>query len=259
LSISRAWDETRDIIGRDGKLFASVAGALMVLPGVVRDLTTPSAQPGHLPAPGAWVAVWLVTILVGLVGQLAIARLALAHRTSVGEAIGHSARRMPMYLLAQLIWVLPFAIGAVLLAGPVEQKSGPAALAFLAGFVLFVFVSIRMLLTAPIAVEEPALPHEIVKRSWKLSAGNWWRLFGFFLLFVIGAAIAILATLAVAGLLVKAILGELEPFSVAALLVSLASQIVMAGVYVLLMAMLARIYVQLSGNAPQASVPSSGT
>ena len=256
LSISRAWDETRSILARDGKLFVTVAAALLVLPGVVRDLSTPPAQPGHFPEPGAWMAVWLITILIGIVGQLALARLALANRTSVGEAIGHAGRRMPNYFLAQLIWVAPFACAMVALAGPVQQKSGPAALAILLGFALFVFVSIRLVLTPPVATQEAVGPLAIIRRSWDLTAGNWWRLFGFLVIFIIGAGILVLATMAIVGVLVKSILGDFEPLTPGALILSLAEQIVMAGAYVVLMAMIARLYAQAAGA--EASVPSSG-
>lgn len=257
LSISRAWDESRDILARDGKLFATVAAALLVLPGVVRDLATPAAQPGHLPAPGAWMVVWLITILVGIVGQLALARLALADRTTVGAAIGHAGRRMPIYFLAQLIWVAPFALAMVALAGPVQEKSAPAALAILVGFALFVFLSIRLVLTPPVATQEVIGPLAIISRSWGITKGNWWRLFGFLVIFIIGAGILVLATLAIVGVLVRSILGDFQPLTPGALLLSLAEQIVIAGAYVVLMAMLARLYVQATGA--EASVPSSGT
>lgn len=257
LSISRAWDESRRILARDGKLFASVAAALLVLPGVVRDLSTPPAQPGHFPEPGAWMAVWLVTILVGIVGQLALARLALADRTTVGEAIGHAGRRMPTYFLAQVIWVAPFALAMVALAGPVQEKSGPAALAILVGFALFVFLSIRLVLTPPVATQEAVGPLAIIKRSWDLTSGNWWRLFGFLVIFIIGAGILVLATIAIVGVIVKMIFGDFEPLTAGALLLSLAEQIVISGAYVIMMTMLARLYVQAAGA--EASVPSSGT
>lgn len=145
----------------------------------------------------------------------------------------------------------------VALAGPVQQKSGPAALAILLGFALFVFVSIRLLLTPPVATQEAAGPLAIIRRSWDLTSGSWWRLFGFLVIFVIGAGILVLATIAIVGVLVKSILGDIQPLTPSALILSLAEQIVMAGAYVVLMAMIARLYVQATGA--ETSVPSSGT
>ena len=52
LSISRAWDESRGVLGRDGALLATVAVALLVLPGIVSDLVSPEAPQGPLPVRG---------------------------------------------------------------------------------------------------------------------------------------------------------------------------------------------------------------
>ena len=210
-----------------------------------------------MPPPGAWMIVWLITVLVAIVGQIALTRLALANRSTVGDAISHAARRTPVYFAGQLIWLIPFAIGLLLVMPGVQHKSGPASLAFLIGFCFFVYISIRMLLTAVVASQEAVGPVALLQRSWNLTAGSWLRLFGFFVLFVIGAGILMLATLTVVGLLVKAISGDLEPFSLGALLVSLATQIVLAAVYVVLMAMVARLYAQAAGGEP--AVPSTGT
>jgi len=45
LSISRAWDETREIFRRDGGLLVSVALALIVLPAIVVGIVAPP-EPG---------------------------------------------------------------------------------------------------------------------------------------------------------------------------------------------------------------------
>jgi membrane-anchored glycerophosphoryl diester phosphodiesterase (GDPDase) len=164
---------------------------------------------------------------------------------------------MPTYFLAQLVWVAPFALAMVALSGPVQEKSGPAALALLLGFALFIFLSIRLALTPPVATQEAIGPLAIIRRSWDLTSGNWWRLFGFLVVFVIGAGILVLATIAIVGVLVKSIFGDFQPLTPGALILSLAEQIVIAGAYVVMMAMLSRLYVQATGA--EASVPSSGT
>ncbi|MFL6842219.1 MAG: hypothetical protein ACJ8D2_07225, partial [Sphingomicrobium sp.] len=89
LSVSKAWDETRGIFVRDGSLLTAVALALLVLPQIIVGLVT---VPGAGAATPAGRLVWLVAALVGVVGQIAIVRLALGH-TTVGDAIGHGARR----------------------------------------------------------------------------------------------------------------------------------------------------------------------
>ena len=59
----------------------------------------------------------MIALLIALVGQLAVIRLAIGSGLTVGEAIRHGARRAPAYLAATLMWVLPILVVAVLLAG----------------------------------------------------------------------------------------------------------------------------------------------
>ena len=89
LSISKAWDETRETLKRDGGLLVTIALALMVLPGIVRELVTPAAPAGQLPKVGYWVIVAVIALIIALAGQLAVIRLAIGSRLTVGEAIGH--------------------------------------------------------------------------------------------------------------------------------------------------------------------------
>ena len=75
LSLSQAWDETKAIIMRDGRLFASVALALVALPAAIEGLVSPRGMDASAPW---WVdAVMIVASLIALAGQLALIRLAL--------------------------------------------------------------------------------------------------------------------------------------------------------------------------------------
>jgi hypothetical protein len=261
LSISSAWDETRAVLRADGKLLTIVALALLVLPGTVSELVTPPVPQGQLPEPGPWLAVFIVAVLVAIVGQLAIVTLALGDRLSVGQAIGHGARRMPIYFVAQLIWALPFAAVLIMLLPHIAPPNPrpAAALLFILCFFVFLFIAVRMLLLAPISSADRIGPIAMIGRSWQLTSGSWWRLFGFLLLFLIAAGILILATAAIFGLVAQALPGKMEPFTIGALLVALATQIVQAGIYVVLMVMLARMYLQAGSPRAEPSVPSSGT
>lgn len=261
LSISRAWDETKATLRRDGRLFVVVALALFVLPGVIAELITPAAPSGQMPAAGAWTLLSVLALLISLVGQLAVCRLALGPVISVGEAIRHGVRRAPAYIASALIWVLPFlAVFALLAAqgGATPETMPPGiALGLLAVLIAFLAVAVRLILTSPVASAERRGPFGILARSWALTRGRWFKLFGFLILFVIVLVVALAAVSAVIGTVVALVSGEIEPMSVGALLLSLATQTVGAAITVLLMIMLARIYAQVTDADQQvaATVP----
>ena len=261
LSISRAWDESRAVIARDGSLLTTIALALFVLPGVVSDVAAPATPAGQLPKFGYWTVLTIIALLVTLVGQLAVIRLAIGSGLTVGEAIRHGARRGPAYLAATVMWVFPILVAAVLLAGKV---AGPAASASPMASVVLILLcgvalwfAVRMLMTSPVASAEAVGPLEILRRSWQLTQGHWLRLFGFFVMVLVAAVVAIAAVSAIGGILAQLLFGGVGSLTVGALFLALLVQIVSAAVSVILMVMLARIYVQLSGEG--AAVPTSGT
>lgn len=264
LSISKAWEESRATIAGNASLLTTVVLALFVLPGVVSDLVTPDAPPGQIPPLGTWTIVAVIALLIGLVGQLALIRLAIGSRLTVGEAIGHGARRAPAYFAATIMWLLPFLlVGAVLLgmiAREPEDISPGAALGLFVLACVMLFFAIRMLMTSPVASAESQGPIGIIRRSWQLTSGNWLRLFAFFVLLVIAVVVAVTAVASIAGVIAELLFGGVEQYSVGALFVALVTQIVSAAVTVVLMVMLARIYVQLAGEgAAEATVPTTGS
>jgi hypothetical protein len=262
MSLSKAWDETKGVLSRDGKLLAAVALALLVLPGVLSDLLTPAAPAGEMPEPGAWMVIALVAILIGVIGQLAIVRLALTSGLKVSDSIRHGAARAPSYLGAVLIWIMPFALAFALLMPRItpEQPNAAAALGFLLLLPVAIFIFVRLSPLVAVASQEGLGPIRLLKRSWQLSRGSWWRLFAFMLICVAALLVLYLAVGAVVGSLVSLFVGRIEPMSLAALFVSLATQLVTSVITVGFLVMLARIYLQLAGPAhADVSVPSSGT
>ena len=262
LSLSRAWDEAREVLSRDGKLIGAVALALFYLPGVVAAVARPEAE--GLPKTGGELLMMAVVAIIGIIGQLAVIRLALGTRSTVGEAIGHGVRRMPVYFLASVIWLLPFMLGLYFVGGDLLRAPETANLtsALVALLILggLMFVSIRMLMTSSVASAEPAGPLAILQRSWALTSGHWWRLFGFVVLFLIVAIASLTAIGAVAGIISALLFGEAQPMTLAALFIALFVELVTTLVTVGFLVMLARIYAQLSGPAhADVSVPSSGT
>ncbi len=271
LSISRTWEETRAIMARDGKLLATVAAAMFLLPQLLVGLVTGEKAPAA--AGNQYLLLMTLALLIGLVGQLAVVRLSLGSNVSVGEAIRHGFRRAPPFILAMLLLCLA-AVSLLLLLSIVLVMTGTVGgdvqnmpprdvgLIFLLIFLPLLFFMVRLLPVAAVASAEDAGPIAIIRRSWALTGGQFWRLAGFLVLFLIAAVVLTLALGMLGGLVVKTVVGPVEPFTLAALVLSLftaAAQTVVTLVYVV---MLARIYTQLAGSAgaeAEASVPSSGT
>ncbi|MGH6659248.1 MAG: hypothetical protein ACREBM_06310, partial [Sphingomicrobium sp.] len=104
LSISTAWDETKAALASDGRLFVSVALALIGVPSMITALIAPQGMTIENRGP-LWVDLLLfVFMLLALVGQLALIRLALKPSITVGGAIAHGARRMPVYLVTAILY-----------------------------------------------------------------------------------------------------------------------------------------------------------
>jgi hypothetical protein len=272
LSISRAWDETREIFRRDGKLITAVALALIVLPQAIASLVAPPGSDGDSASPSGGVQLMmLVVFLLSLWGQLAIIRLALGPATTVGDAIQHGLRRFPAALAAFVIMILGMGIlliPIVIIFATVlgvdttniqpGQASGPLGLLILIIALLLIAISIRFMLVSSVASAENIGPFAILKRSWSLTAGNYWRLLAFIVLLLIAALALIAAASIVGGLLARLVSSTIEPFSLSALIVALISAAAQGVFSVLAAVMLTRIYTQVAGRGVEASVPSTG-
>lgn len=268
LSISRAWDETKAIAAKDGRLLISIALALVALPAVVTGVIRPNGLSDA--STPMWVdLVMIVASLIVLAGQLALIRLALGPSITVAGAVRHGFARMPIYflsailiLVALFLLAVPFAFAMAAMGVPMKATSlalTPGVVTLVILYVALVFfVAVRMIMSGPSASAEPIGPVAILARSWALTAGHWWRLFGFLVLFVIGALAVLLGVAAALGVVVAILLGPIEPMSASALVLALAQSLINAAVTTMFAVMLARIYVQLSGRG-EVSVPTTGT
>jgi hypothetical protein len=270
LSISKAWDETRATLAEDGKLLATVAAAMFLLPQVVVGLV--SGQGAEAAAPnGSQLLLMAVAGLIGLVGQLAIAWMAIRSGASVGESIRHAFGRTLPFLGAMLLIIVGFVILFLVLAillmlvGAVDvsvQDARPrdVIVILVAMFIPLLFVAVRLMPTVPVAAAEKLGPIGILKRSWALTSGHFGRLVAFILLFLVAALVVAMAIGAVGGLLVNILFGSAEPFSLGALVLALLVGLLQAALVVVYVVMLARIYIQLAGDGEaEASVPTSGS
>lgn len=268
LSISRAWDETRDIVRRDGKLTIIIVAALVLLPTALANLVSPTV-PGE-PAREVDTGRSLLELLMGLimqVGALATTAVALRPGMSVGEAITTGLRKVLPALGAILLFILPFFFLVVLAIGVTAGPEDPAQLqariaageidgtlltVVFVALLLFIFLAIRFTLMAPVAISESDNPVAILKRSWALTRGHFWRLFGYIAILAIGAMLVMAAVSFVLGGVIIAVLGTPEPMNLSALFLGLLIGAANAGLVLVFATMSARIYAQL---ATVATVP----
>lgn len=261
LSISRAWDETREIFRRDGGLLVSVALALIVLPEVVVGIISPPQATVNADAPAGMQLLRFAVALISLIGQLALIRLALGPSTTVGAAIGHGARRFLPALGAvvllivglgivavPLIIILTLALGVDLqhMSGP---PSGPVALMFGIIGIAALLISVRFTLVSPVASAETVGPVGIIKRSWQLTAGHYWRLLGFIGLLLVATLVLMIAAGAIGGLLARMFSPDIEPMSIGALILSSFAGAAQGAFSILASVMLARVYAQVAGQS----------
>lgn len=261
LSISRAWDETREIFRRDGGLLVSVALALIVLPEVIVGIISPPQATVNADAPGGMQLLRFAVALISLIGQLALIRLALGPSTTVGAAIGHGARRFLSALGAvvllivglgvlavPLIIILTLALGVDLehLSGP---PTGPVALMFAIIGIAALLISVRFTLVSPVASAETIGPVNIIKRSWQLTAGHYWRLLGFIALLLVATLVLMIAAGVIGGLLARMFSPEIEPMSIGALILSSFAGAAQGAFSILASVMLARVYAQVAGQS----------
>ncbi len=266
LSISSAWDETVAFLRRESRLVMPVALAFFAVPATLFGWHNPSGDPTQ--ATGGWPLTLLVLVLA-LMGQMAIAAMAIGWRGSVGAALTQALGRVWGVLAALLLVFIPVAVVlalilAVMLGGagltdPTQVTAESLAavpgltLFLLAMTFLFLFIAARLFPISAVGMMETANPIRVIARSWRLTGGHFWRLVGTLLLILIVSLVASLAVTAVIGSLVTLAAGEPQPYNVSALIISLADGVIGAMISAVTAALVGRIYAQLS--AGRATVP----
>ncbi len=264
LSIGKAWDETSAFLGREARLVAPVALATFALPSILVNW----ASAGGNAANGSGVLMVFVLLAV-LVGQMTIILLVNGWQGSIGQAMGTAIRRLPVLLAGLVIVFLPvmmvggIALGVVLVGAGISDPAtvAPEALVKLPGvawiFLLIVlaaiFLGVRMFQASAVAASEKVGPIALIKRSWGLTRGAFWRLLALFLLLMLIGLILNAAVTTVVGSIATLAAGEPRPFNTSALLIALATGLVGAMVSTVSAMMVGRVYAQLA--APDATVP----
>jgi len=266
LSISTAWEESRAIIARDGKLLVTVALALIVLPETVLAVIGPPAGPQ---ASGLSAIAYIVAVLLGVAAQIALNRLAIGPAVTVGSAIATGFRRLAsvavvallvgiaIMVVAVLLLLLLTSIGAIAMPAP-GQAPPPLLVTMLVLIVVLAFAVFELVF--PLAAVETGNPLRLIARAWALARPNYLRLLGFVAIVVVSLVLIVGATQVGLGSLVLLTLGKPYPGSPAALAIGIVAGLIQAGFTIVTAVMIARIYLQLAGrHEAQVGVPNSGT
>ena len=265
LSISAAWEQSKAIVAREGRLLAAVALALIVLPQVVLAVVgLPLGSDATMLSKLIYVAV----VILGFVAQIALNRLAIGPSVTVADAITMALSRV-VSLFAAIFAVL---IGLVLVAVVLMTAMGAAKLitipapgqtpppALIALLVLLTALAFAIFqLMFPVAAVETGNPLRLLSRSWQLARGHYLRLLAFILIVFTGLGVVVLLSQLGVGSMVLLTLGPPNAGSLSALVLGLVAGTIQAGFTVVTAVMLARIYVQLAGRGElQPGVPNSG-
>jgi hypothetical protein len=265
LSISRAWEEAKDIVAREGRLLAAVALALIVLPQVLMNVVGPPIDPQ---ATQIARALYIAAILLGFIAQIAINRLAIGPSVTVGEAIRQGFVRLISLFGALVLVMVGMLVIAVIIAmvlGAAKLITLPAAghpppasfIAFLLLITVLVFAIFQLVF--PLAAVETGNPIHLLTRSWELGHRHYLRLLGFVLIVFVGVGVIAAINQFAIGSVIILLLGRPSPGTVSALLLGLIGGTIQAAFTVVAAVMLARIYTQLAGRGEaQPGVPNSG-
>ena len=259
LSISQAWNETAAFVKRESGLILPIALLLLAVPAAAMQLLMPAPPaPGETPELGAWLLLIPVVMVASIVGTLAISYLALRPGTSVGEGLQVGLRRfLPVFLASILIGLVALAVmiplaiifmGGAIASGNPSAAGGSLALFALVAMVIALTFWVRLMLMTPVAAAEDAGPINIIRRSWVLTKGHFWKLLGLVLLMLVVAMVVIFVISALVGIFVFMLAGPPDPGSTSFILMTILSALLSAVFSAVLVTLLARVYAQLSGS-----------
>jgi hypothetical protein len=259
LDTNAAWKEASAIVSANREVLLALAGVFFMLPSLALAVIAgePEVVPGmkgaqmvaalqEFYAKSWWIV--LISAVLQIVGLLAILTLMRDRsRPTVGEAIRSALPGALSYLAAQFAVVIGLSLVGGLLIGLAAVISPVLAVVVVLLFmVALIFAVFRLILVGPvIAVEGVRNPLTAMIRSWRLTQGNFWRLFGFIVLIAILFVLVLGIIMAVVGL-VLAITTSGEPQRIIAAVFS--SALGAVGV-VYFAGVLAAIHRQLAGPA----------
>lgn len=264
LSISTAWTETGQFLAREARLVVPIALLLLMLPPAAEQLLlAPPETQMSLGRALLGLAVTLVVVVTGLVAGIAITHLTLAPGASVGEAMARGWSRCLSLLGSSFLIALPLVLIAfVLIAAmtpglatarqpfdPNNMPPGFAAVVMILS-ILAVAFWVKISLGTPVAAAEKAGPVGIIRRSWTLTTGHYWKLLGTFLLLLLVSSLIVLALSSGIGVLVLLAAGPPAFGNASFIATTLIASLLQTMLTTVLIVLVARIYAQLAETRP---------
>lgn len=255
---NRAWGAASAALRANRDVVIALAGVFFLLPSLVIALLYPQPEP----IPGADQAAmmaqteayyrqtWPIALplaalqAAGTLGLLTL--LTDRGRPTVGQAIRAGFAALLPYLASQVILGMGLGMIFLIVAG-VAAGIGLPWLAIILVVLVGAPIVTRFALTAPVvAIERWRNPLAALRRAWRLTAGNTWRVLAFFALIMLAFLIIMSVVVGLSGI----ILALLLPAQVVTIVKAVISSAIGAGLVVVLVACLAAAHAQLAGDAP---------
>ena len=273
VSMSSVWDRTAEFLSDNLRAVFTIAAVSMFVPTAVSAIVQQAAV-GAGPGVKLIAAVLAVVLaLVTMVGQLAIAMLAIDPLRDPRGTLGAAGRRLPALIgvslalgAALIVAFLPL----VILLGldgfdPTAMEGGampPLSGASIAAIVLYLLVGLPVLcwLGARLAVVTPIVAVErrglgAIAHGYRMTRGHAGRIFGILLLIVVVGGVVALAVKLVVGTVLRLAIGGGSGFDWALALTAVAAAIVSTALSVTLTAFVAKLYVALAARSEAAANP----
>ncbi|MGZ8999410.1 MAG: hypothetical protein ACXW2T_11210 [Allosphingosinicella sp.] len=240
LSYSAVWKDTVELLRANAAAVAALAGVFIFLPALAMAYLLPYPEPTdpklimnmwveYLNANWHW---FILSSIIGMIGAIAIFLLFLEpKRSTVGGTISTAVMILPFYFLASLVSGFIIGIGFILLIVPGLYLIG------------------RLSVVTPVVVAEGQRnPIAAVTRSFELTRGSGWALFGLIILVALTASIISGVASTMLGILFLLVAGQ----DVGTLLTKIVQTLGSAATVTLIYALTAAIYRQLRGTASDA-------
>lgn len=269
LNLSAAWDQAVSMVSSNKEVLLVLAGVFSLIPNLATALFLPEAIPGQAGGEPAdpdqmmaamsafysqyWWVLLIVAIIstVGMIAMLAV--LGDRDRPTVGDAMARGVKLLPTQIAAQILIAL-ISVAVVFIVALIGGLAGPGvavALAVILAVPILIYLVVKFSMAAPvIAIEKEANPIAALRRSWRLTKGNSFRLAAFYALLLLALVVSYAILTLILGLLF-ALAGE----DMATVGMAFVTSVLNAIFAVFAYAVLASVHRQLS--APSASVPKS--